>query len=210
MKMNVYFVLNKYYGYEKMLAIPRMFKKINLIGKKYIKIYDKTIKDEREAFKILAKEINAPHKTFKLPTPVVVSKTDSIEKVAEDFYKIIESINNRAKTLDEIIKSKLPYNDYLILCRILEVKFIYSPPILMQYYDSESVDVEKAIVQDIEGYFVNELRFLYKNYPRDISLANIVSAIKKTACFCKYKDEPSIVAMVMDDIREEILYNKKK
>ena len=97
--MNVYEVLKKYYTYQQLCEIPKMFKKIDVIGQAYINIYDTNINDERRCFQIIAKHINDPCKTFNLPSTVIVSETDPIEKVAEDMFKIINLINQKAKTL---------------------------------------------------------------------------------------------------------------
>lgn len=204
--MKVYDVLKKYYSYEQLRIVPVMFKKIELIGKEYISVYEIKVDDEREAFVIIAKMINRPDKRYILPYKVVVSETDSIEKVASDMFEIIEKIAEEAKTADEIMKTVLSDEDRLILNRTLDVKSIGS----FNSYEKEYYYDEQTIVYVLEDDFEEEIAFAYKKRPENLCLKHIVNSIKKAACFGFYKDSIEEIQLVMEDIRKEILCASKK
>lgn len=204
--MKLYDVLKKYYNYQQLTVIPRMFKKIELIGKEYINVYEIDVENEREAFQMIAEMINRPEKRYRLPYKVEISDTDSIEKVASDLFEIIEKIAKEAKTADEIMRSILSDEDCLILNRALDVKSIGS----FHSYEKEYYYDEQAVVAILEDDFEEEIAFAYKTRPRNLSLQNIVNSIKKAACFGFYKDSIEEIQLVMEDIRKDILSASKK
>ena len=204
--MKLYDVLKNYYSYEQLRIVPVMFKKIELIGKEYINVYEIRVDDEREAFAIIAEMINRPDKRYRLPYKVVVSETDSIDKVAANIFEIIQKIAKEAKTADEIMKTILSDEDRLILNRALDVKSIGS----FNSYEKEYYYDEQAIVDVLEDDFEEEIAFAYKRRPENLCLKNIVNSIKKAVWCGFYKDSIEEIQLVMEDIRKEILCASKK
>lgn len=204
--MKLYDVLKKYYSYEQMRVIPVMFKKIELIGKEYICVYETKVEDEREAFAIMAEMINRPDKRYRLPYKVSISETDSIEQIALDLFEIIDKISKEAKTADEIMKDALSNKDCLILNRALDVKSIGS----FEFYENEYYYDEQSLVAILEDDFEEEIVFTYKKRPKNLSLQHIVNSIKRAACFGFYKNSIEEIQLVMEDIRKDILSAKKK
>lgn len=203
--MKIYDVLKKYYTYQQLKVFPKMFKRIELIGWKYINVYETNVKDERECFKEIAKLINRTDKRYRLPYKVVISETDSIDKISKDMFKIIEQIVKEAKTANEIMKDILSYQDYLILNRALEVKSIG----YFNLYESEYYYDKQAVVDVLKKDFEEELIFTYRRVPENLSLQNIVNAIKKAACFGFYKNADEETKAVMNEIRYEVIHKRR-
>ncbi len=200
--MKFYEVLKKYYDLSQLRIIPRMFKRIEIVGLEYIEIYEEDVLNERECFENIVGLIKRPCYCFYYPDKIEIPKDASLTEVSQRVFEVIEKIYKQSQKAEDILMNSLSNEELYIFKKALSIKLPHMIDELTDKYCYNPNDVISVLIT----YFDKEIKEFYKGKYKELTLRDIISAVREAIMNDFYEQGYSfVVREKMKKFKQELI-----
>lgn len=207
MFMKFYEVLRKYYTVSQLRIIPKMLKRIEIVGFEYIDICEEEFLSDRQCFCRIIDLIKRPCYCFYYPNDLKSLKDAPLPELVEKVFEIIEEIYKKSQKVEDVLQHSLSNKELYLFEKAVDIKYPHIIDELTNKYCFNPNDIISVVIT----YFDKEIREFYDGNNDDLTLKDIILFVNQAIMNGFYSKGYSVtVRKKMNELKKELIELEKE